>query len=69
MCFNKIDLDDQYGDLAAEITKHEMRLLVSASQNILENSEPLRRGIELAGQLDAYKHFLFMCFLYLILLS
>ena len=47
-------MDETYGDFAAEIAKHEMALMLSASTVVLEMSQSLLEAIDLAGYLDAY---------------
>jgi len=48
------EMDETYGDFAAEIAKHEMSLILSASNVVLAMSRSLLEAIELAGYLDAY---------------
>ena len=48
-----LELDNRYGDFEAEIVKHEMAILLSASNAVIKQSDALIKGIELAGSLDA----------------
>ena len=57
-----IDLDSSYGDFEAEIMNHELSLMLSASNAVIERSDPLVKGIELAGYLDAYVKQLYIDF-------
>lgn len=55
-------MDETYGDFVAEIAKHEMSLILSASNVILEISRSLLEAIELAGYLDAYAYSIMIYF-------